>query len=172
MTHFRSLGQKSKNNFVRFLVQMRTRKFAFEIYWPLTFKSLKLWFRYWQYDIFCKKNTETVFEKKHSWQFSFLGQDYFLLTWQVSIEAPPLKSKMSQWEDVWSDIYKKSNILSRYVLKRKKKIWTKHQVDIFSQGTWALVCPHKPHIKRFKIICVFSKHFGKMALCKDLLKVS
>ena len=35
--YFRSLGQKSKNNFVRFLVQMRTRKFAFEIYWPLLF---------------------------------------------------------------------------------------------------------------------------------------
>ena len=36
LTHFRSLGQKSKNNFVRvFLVQMSTRKFAFEIYWPL-----------------------------------------------------------------------------------------------------------------------------------------
>ena len=31
LTHFRSLGQKSKNNFVRFLVQIRTRKFAFEI---------------------------------------------------------------------------------------------------------------------------------------------
>ena len=29
------LRQKSKNNFVRFLVQMRTRKFAFEINWPL-----------------------------------------------------------------------------------------------------------------------------------------
>jgi hypothetical protein len=32
LTHFRSLGQKSKNNFVQFLVQMRTRKFAFETY--------------------------------------------------------------------------------------------------------------------------------------------
>ena len=31
MTYFRSLGQ----NFVCFLVQMRRRKFAFEIYWPL-----------------------------------------------------------------------------------------------------------------------------------------
>ena len=35
LTHFRSLGQKSKNNFFQFLVQMRTRHFAFEIYWPL-----------------------------------------------------------------------------------------------------------------------------------------
>ena len=35
LTHFRASGQKSKNDFVRFLVQMRTRKFAFEIYWPL-----------------------------------------------------------------------------------------------------------------------------------------
>ena len=32
LTHFRSLGQKSKNNFVRFFVQMRTRKFALETY--------------------------------------------------------------------------------------------------------------------------------------------
>ena len=31
LTYFRSLGQKSKNNFGRFLVQMRTRTFAFEI---------------------------------------------------------------------------------------------------------------------------------------------
>ena len=35
LTHFKTLGQKSKNNFVLFLVQMRTRKFAFEINWPL-----------------------------------------------------------------------------------------------------------------------------------------
>ena len=35
LTHFRSLRQKSKNNFVRFLVQMRLRKFAFEIHWTL-----------------------------------------------------------------------------------------------------------------------------------------
>ena len=32
------VGQKSKNKIFRFLVQMRTRKFAFEIYWPLLFK--------------------------------------------------------------------------------------------------------------------------------------
>ena len=30
LTHFRSLGQKSKNNLVRFWVHMRTRKFAFK----------------------------------------------------------------------------------------------------------------------------------------------
>ena len=41
LTHFRSLGQKSKNNFVRFLVQMRTRKFASEIYSPLQLKETK-----------------------------------------------------------------------------------------------------------------------------------
>ena len=35
LTHFRSLGQKSKNNFIPFLAQMRTRKFAFDIKWPL-----------------------------------------------------------------------------------------------------------------------------------------
>ena len=30
-----AVGQKSKNSFVHFLGQMRTRKFASEIYWPL-----------------------------------------------------------------------------------------------------------------------------------------
>ena len=35
LTHFRSLGQESKNNFILFRVQMRTRKFASEIYWLL-----------------------------------------------------------------------------------------------------------------------------------------
>ena len=35
LRHFRSFWQKSKHNIVRFLVQMRTRKFASEIYWPL-----------------------------------------------------------------------------------------------------------------------------------------
>ena len=30
-THFRELGQKYKNIFVQFLVQMKTSKFAFEI---------------------------------------------------------------------------------------------------------------------------------------------
>ena len=34
-THFRELGQKYKNIFVQFLVQMKTSKFAFEINWPL-----------------------------------------------------------------------------------------------------------------------------------------
>ena len=32
LKYFRSLGQKSKNDFINFLVQMRTRKFASEIY--------------------------------------------------------------------------------------------------------------------------------------------
>ena len=35
LTHFRELGQKYKNIFVRFLVQMKTSKFAFEINCPL-----------------------------------------------------------------------------------------------------------------------------------------
>ena len=34
------LGQNSEINFVRFLVQMRTRKFASEIYWPLVVGKL------------------------------------------------------------------------------------------------------------------------------------
>ena len=33
--HFRELGQKYKNIFVWFFVQMKTSKFAFEINWPL-----------------------------------------------------------------------------------------------------------------------------------------
>ena len=35
LTSFYRLGQKYKNIFVRFLVQMKTLKFGFEIYWPL-----------------------------------------------------------------------------------------------------------------------------------------
>ena len=35
MTSFYRLGQKYKNIYVRFLVQMKTLKFAFKIYWPL-----------------------------------------------------------------------------------------------------------------------------------------
>ena len=35
LTSFYRLGQKYKNNFVPFLVQMKTLKFAFEIQWPL-----------------------------------------------------------------------------------------------------------------------------------------
>ena len=35
LTNFRELGQKYKNIFVRFLVQMKTLKFAFETNWPL-----------------------------------------------------------------------------------------------------------------------------------------
>ena len=40
LPRFRSLGQKSKNNFIWFLEEMRTRKFASEIYWPLKFWKL------------------------------------------------------------------------------------------------------------------------------------
>ena len=34
-TYLRELGQKYKNIFVQFWVQMKTSKFAFEINWPL-----------------------------------------------------------------------------------------------------------------------------------------
>ena len=37
------LGQKLRNIFVRFLVQMTTSKFAFEINWPLTTKIMDAW---------------------------------------------------------------------------------------------------------------------------------
>ena len=36
LIHFRELGQKYKNIVVRFLVQMRSLEFAFEINWPLS----------------------------------------------------------------------------------------------------------------------------------------
>ena len=69
-----------------------------------------------------------------------------------------------------------STVLSQRCLNGKMfgQIFIKNQTHSECLNVWALslVCPHKPHIKRFKIICVFSKHFGKMALCKDLLKVS
>ena len=35
LTHFRELGPKYKNIFVRLLLQMKTLNFAFEINWPL-----------------------------------------------------------------------------------------------------------------------------------------
>ena len=43
LTSFYRLGQKYKNIFIRFLVQMKTLKFAFEIYWPLVLKSVLDW---------------------------------------------------------------------------------------------------------------------------------
>ena len=69
MTYLRTLGQKSKNNFVRFLVLMRTRKFVSEIQWPFRIKMLHwpsllrdidqlLWMRSWL----------TSF-KKHFWTY-------------------------------------------------------------------------------------------------------
>ena len=36
LTHFRELGQKYKNIFIQFFVQMKTPKFAFENNWPLS----------------------------------------------------------------------------------------------------------------------------------------
>ena len=39
LTHFRELGQKCRNIFVWFLVQMKTLNFAFEIKWPLMRKK-------------------------------------------------------------------------------------------------------------------------------------
>ena len=40
LTSFYRLGQKYKNIFVHFFVQMKTFKFAFEIYWPLIDRSI------------------------------------------------------------------------------------------------------------------------------------
>ena len=42
LTHFRELGQKYKNIFVQFLVQMKTLNFAFEINWPLVVSDPKV----------------------------------------------------------------------------------------------------------------------------------
>ena len=39
MTHFRELGQKYKNIFIQFLVQVKTLNFAFEINWQLIYAS-------------------------------------------------------------------------------------------------------------------------------------
>ena len=50
---FLKLGQKYKNIFVRFLVQMKTLKFAFEIYWPLRMGSLFTTKFYWQFSFQC-----------------------------------------------------------------------------------------------------------------------
>ena len=42
LTHFRELGQKYKNIFVQFLVQMKTLNFAFKINWPLVVSDPKV----------------------------------------------------------------------------------------------------------------------------------
>ena len=42
LTQFRELGQKYRNIFVRFLVQMKTLNFAFEINWPLHLQHITL----------------------------------------------------------------------------------------------------------------------------------
>ena len=78
LAHFRSLGQKSKNNFVGFLVQMRTRNFAFEIYWPLanmakewkcTSRTVQSFYRhgahFFLFQLF-PKNKNSYFEKNAS----------------------------------------------------------------------------------------------------------
>ena len=46
LTYFRELGQKCKNIFVWFLVQMKTSKFAYEIDWPFE-KSLIIFSIIW-----------------------------------------------------------------------------------------------------------------------------
>ena len=42
LAHFRELGQKYKNIFVWFMVQMKTSKYAFEINWPLDLAYIDL----------------------------------------------------------------------------------------------------------------------------------
>ena len=46
LTSFQRLGQESKKYFAGILVQMRTRKFAFEINWPLARETKKNLFHY------------------------------------------------------------------------------------------------------------------------------
>ena len=60
LTHFRSLGQKSKNNFVQFLVQMRTRNFAFEINQP--FERAKLFVLLMWYFFYHSQQDRSYFE--------------------------------------------------------------------------------------------------------------
>ena len=53
MNSFYRLGQESKNNFVWFLVQMRTKKFAFEITWPLAETTVDVALSRSRYLFFC-----------------------------------------------------------------------------------------------------------------------
>ena len=48
---FLKLGQKYKNIFVHFLVQMKTLKFAFEIYWPLVQCKEEIRFNSWPFQM-------------------------------------------------------------------------------------------------------------------------
>ena len=66
---FLRLGQNSKNNFVRFLEEMRTRKFASEIYWPSVFE-------------FLTSSNSTAFKLV---LLSDMGKWQLLLTWDLKI---------------------------------------------------------------------------------------
>ena len=55
LTSFYRLGQKYKNVFVRFLVQMKTLKSPFEINWPLTLQCNVQFEQYWTMIMFISK---------------------------------------------------------------------------------------------------------------------
>ena len=59
-TYFREVGQKYKNIFVRFLVQMKTLKFASEIYWPLKRVSALEWVAEKERDLYIKAKNEVT----------------------------------------------------------------------------------------------------------------
>ena len=67
LTHFRELGQKYKNIFVVFLVQMKIFKSAFEINWPLETTHSKLGVFWGRHMLLCpekpKANALTTFRK-------------------------------------------------------------------------------------------------------------
>ena len=94
MAHFRSLWQKSKNNFVPFLVQMRTRKFAFEVSWPLEswctlylFSNTFVFFIGFSKNLPCNLNFLTIFFcTRHCHQILWTGQKFMhsvKLSWLV-----------------------------------------------------------------------------------------
>ena len=111
--HFRELGQKYKNIFVRFLVQMKTSKFAFEIIWPLPEVS---WFL-----------PEVMMQGLFHWV-----NDYLPCNGEVDNSAGPATTAQRY---VW--ISSLSIFWEGHInLKKKSHFVLKYVVRIFFQNLW------------------------------------
>ena len=73
--HMCTVGQISKNNFIGFLVQMRTIKFAFKIIWPLNHCILKVWSNVFTKPLYCVRRHKLLFCRsgKQQPKYNFLG---------------------------------------------------------------------------------------------------
>ena len=86
---FQRLGQKSKNNFVGFLEEMKTRKFASEIYWPLAKRT----------HTHSRKYHDLHFARKHVLKISSTIQfDLNICTPTLFFENIPSSTKLNEYE--------------------------------------------------------------------------